>query len=163
EGRTKGYKSFRINKRADSQGDLLDVRPNGGTGDMGFAHGRPGSRTTGWGIVAGVTAFLFLSSRACADDALPVETLTKLKAATVFLKVESGKVSASGSGFVIRTEGQTVHIVTNNHVLDLTPEGQPRPGSINPVVTVVFNSGGKDEQSVRGEVVAADVRRDLAV
>ncbi len=132
---------------------------------MGFARAqqRGHGKQAALNAAVGVTAVLFLGVRAAADDGLPAETLNNLKAATVFLKVEAGKDSARGSGFVIRTEGQTVYVVTNNHVLDLTPEGQPRPGAINPAVTVVFNSGGKNEQSVRGEVVAADQRRDLAV
>src|SRR4051794_18896960 len=98
----------------------------------GFRGRRGGGREASWSAAIGVAAVLFLGSRAAADEALPVETLTHLKAATVFVKVESGKDAATGSGFVIRTEGQTVHVVTNNHVLDLTPEGRPRPGVLNP-------------------------------
>jgi hypothetical protein len=118
--------------------------------------------TLNWKLVFGLTAIFFLSSFASADEAMPAETLNKLKAATVFIKVEAGKERASGSGFVIRTEDRTVHVVTNNHVIDLTPEGQPQ-AVLKPTIAVVFNSGGKNEQSVRGEVVAADPRYDLAI
>lgn len=116
-----------------------------------------------WRYGLGLAVILVAGTRAAADDALPIQVLNTLKASTVFLKVDAGKDSSRGSGFVIKTEGQTVHVVTNNHVLDSTPEGRARPGALNPAVTVIFNSGGKDEQSARGEVVAADFRRDLAV
>ncbi len=111
----------------------------------------------------GLAALVVLSGPTVADDALPVETLTRLKSATVFLKLDAGKVAARGSGFVIRTEGQTAYIVTNNHVVDLTPKGQTRPAVLNWPVTVVFNSGARDEQSLVGQVIAADPRRDLAI
>jgi len=131
---------------------------------MGFADQQQGGLLGGYMLSRaplGVAAVLFLCGLASADDALPAETLKNFKAATVFLKVEAGGDSASGSGFVIRTEGQTVHVVTNHHVVNLTPDGQA--GAPKAAVTVVFNSGTKEEQSVKGEVVATDPRRDLAV
>jgi hypothetical protein len=57
--------------------------------------------TLNWKLVFGLTAIFFLSSFASADEAMPAETLNKLKAATVFIKVEAGKERASGSGFVV--------------------------------------------------------------
>jgi S1-C subfamily serine protease len=94
-----------------------------------------------------------------AEDSLPLETVKALKAATVFLKVEEGGESASGSGFLIKTEGQTAYLVTNNHVVDLS-EGKRRAA---PAITAIFDSGGKNERAARADVLAADVRRDLAV
>jgi hypothetical protein len=120
---------------------------------MGFA--------VNWRAVSALAAILFLSSIASADEALSAETLNTLKAATVFIKVEAGKDSASGSGFVIRVEGRTAYVATNNHVID-PAEGLQRP-TLKPTITVVFNSGGKNEQSVTGEVVAADPQYDLAI
>jgi S1-C subfamily serine protease len=105
---------------------------------------------------------LGLPSVAAAEDSLPLETLKSLKAATVFLKVEEGGESASGTGFVITTEGQTAYLVTNNHVIDLS-EGKPRRSGSLPAVTAVFGSGTKSERSARAEVLATDVRQDLAV
>lgn len=110
-----------------------------------------------------LSAVFFLSNLASADETLTAESLNKLKAATVFIKVEAGKERASGSGFVIRTEGRTAYVVTNHHVIDMTPEGESRPGALNTVISLVFNSGESNEQSVRGEVVATDPLTDLAV
>ena len=93
---------------------------------------------------------------------MPLETVKALKATTVFLKVESGGDAASGSGFVIKTEGQTGYLVTNNHVIDFS-EGKRQAAATAPVITAIFDSGGKNERSARAEVLAADLRRDLAV
>jgi hypothetical protein len=142
-----------------------------------------------------------------------VKTLQELKAATVFVKVETeqsgkvqlrpedakgegkgeikgGKYRATGSGFVIKVEGDVAYIVTNHHVvtpsLKVDPQDLPtprlRPGSrplprppldltYEPVTgslsegtfTVVFHSGTKQESSLPAEVVALDAGRDLAV
>jgi S1-C subfamily serine protease len=91
---------------------------------------------------------------AAADDTLPPETLANLKAATVFLKVEAGSDRASGSGFVIKSEGQTAFVVTNYHVI---------AGLSRPKITAVFGSGTRSEQAGTAQVVASDSRRDLAV
>jgi S1-C subfamily serine protease len=102
------------------------------------------------------------SPAAAGEDSLPPKTLAALKAATVFLKVEDGRDSGSGSGFVIKTEGQTAYLVTNNHVIDLS-DGQPSRAAAATTITAIFGSGTKNERSARAEVLAADVRRDLAV
>jgi S1-C subfamily serine protease len=94
--------------------------------------------------------------------------LADLKAATVFIRVETDRVSASGSGFLIRVDAGTGLVVTNNHVID--PEGAlPAPGRARagrgrrPAVTLVFHSGTRQEFSTGGEIVARDVEHDLAV
>jgi S1-C subfamily serine protease len=106
------------------------------------------------------------AGRGAAEDSLPLDTLARLKAATVFLKVGSGEEAASGSGFVVAVDGPTVYVVTNDHVLDLRPDPRPgerRPPRVTPKVTAVFGSGTADEQSVRAEVLASAPRSDLAV
>jgi S1-C subfamily serine protease len=97
-----------------------------------------------------------------AEDGLPREMLAKLKAATVFVKVEAKEGSGSGSGFVIKTEGQTAWFVTNNHVIDLT-DGKAGRAAPPPTITAVFNSGTPQEQTGRAELLAADPHWDLAV
>ena len=94
-----------------------------------------------------------------ADDAIPAKTLAELKAATVFIKVETARAAASGSGFVIRVDDDTALIVTNEHVV-VPPRALGAVGRIE----VVFNSGRpKDERVVVAELLAADASRDLAV
>jgi S1-C subfamily serine protease len=44
--------------------------------------------------------------------------VTAVKAATVFVKIKSKELAGSGSGFVIRVDGDTAYIVTNRHVVE---------------------------------------------
>src|SRR5262249_38613555 len=97
-----------------------------------------------------------------ADDTIPLKTLNAIKNATVFVKLDAGPLSASGSGFVLKTENQTGYIITNDHVV--TPP--TRPGLRRPAATavsVVFRSGTAQELVCPAEVVANDPDRDLAV
>jgi S1-C subfamily serine protease len=122
---------------------------------------------------------------AFADDALPAARLAALKDATVFIKVDKDGQGGSGSGFLVRADGDTGYIVTNHHVVTLvrrirhiTYHPLPRNGRglyipptireeeiplDSPAVSIVFSSGTANEQSVTGEVVASDRKVDLAV
>jgi S1-C subfamily serine protease len=133
---------------------------------MGLAdHQGPGRRRwarSEWRLTAALAALFLLCGHVSAGG-LDAQVLQKVKGSTVFVKVADGKEKATGSGFVVRSEGSTVYVVTNDHVVDLLPESRYRRGVVTPAVTLVFHSGTKNEQSVRGEVVAADMRRDLAI
>jgi S1-C subfamily serine protease len=103
--------------------------------------------------------------------------LQELEAATVYVRVVTPNIGgASGSGFVVRSVGDTAYVVTNHHVIeplkaeDLPPElrqrfgrgfRRPQPGPVE--ITAVFRSGTPDEQAVRAYAVADDVADDLAV
>ncbi len=142
-----------------------------------------------------VPAITLVAMAAYADDAIPPQTLAAIKSGTVFVKVKvkfnSEDRSGSGSGFVIKTEGDSAYIVTNHHVVDpaifglldrrpratssarsgvgsdaTSPDSDPRLITRHfktCTVTVVFQSGTPREKSARGEVLAADFARDLAV
>jgi hypothetical protein len=111
---------------------------------------------------------------------LSAQILSNLKAATVFIKVDAGQLSGTGSGFVSKVDGDTAYIVTNHHVVNpeaklLKPiriqRGRTTTYDIrvikikanNAVVSAVFDSGTREEQTIRAEVLAADPSRDLAV
>src|SRR4051812_32769469 len=71
-------------------------------------------------IVAGL---LVLSAPARAGG-IPVESLKKLKAASVYVKANFGlpipgskTLPGTGSGFLLRVDGETGFVVTNNHVI----------------------------------------------
>ena len=104
--------------------------------------------------------FLFaLDPSLRADDTIPAKTLEDLKAATVFIKVEAGRISQTGTGFVLKVDDDTALIVTNEHVVTV-----PRPFPPATRIEVVFQSGrAKLEKTVRAEVLATDAGRDLAV
>jgi S1-C subfamily serine protease len=104
-------------------------------------------------------AILMASTQiAPAQETLPLETVQTLKKATVFIKVPLGSKLASGSGWVMKVEGDTAYLVTNHHVIADAPKR-----SVYPEVTVVFQSGTKEEQVVPAEVLASQRESDLAV
>src|SRR5262249_4361806 len=91
-----------------------------------------------------------------------------IKAATVFIKVEAGALGATGSGFVVKSEGETAYVVTNHHVIESPTTGLPflpllLPPPKKPTITLVFGSGTAQERSGRAEVIADDEEDDLAV
>ncbi|MBI1918018.1 MAG: trypsin-like peptidase domain-containing protein [Planctomycetes bacterium] len=92
-----------------------------------------------------------------ADQAIPLKTLNELKGATVFIRVKAGPLSSSGSGFLVRVDGETGYLVTNHHVITPLRRGLPT------AVTAVFWSGTRKEQSAPAVVLASDPQYDLAV
>ncbi len=93
-----------------------------------------------------------------ADEGIPEKKLKELKAATVYVKVEGKQGTASGSGFLIRVEGETGLVATNHHVVAAV-RGRFTPQRY----ALVFWSGTKMERVLAGEVVASDPEQDLAV
>jgi S1-C subfamily serine protease len=104
---------------------------------------------------------------------LSAAMLKQLKDATVFIKREAGQLSATGSGFVMKLDGEAAYIITNHHVIDPTGErlSISRSGRIRvvkvrasgAVILAVFRSGTREERALNAEVVASDPSRDLAV
>src|SRR5207248_2656779 len=87
-------------------------------------------------------------------------TLEEVKAATVLIKVQSGPLSTSGSGFIMKVRNGSALIATNCHVV------APRPtldeAGEKSQVTVVLDSGTRKPRSFEAEVLALDPERDLA-
>jgi len=126
-----------------------------------------------------------------ANDGIPLDTLKKIKDATVYVKVEADNESGSGSGFVMKADSKSALVVTNHHVIqpkiiEVVTSGPGRgpfghgpfgPPSFrfgmtpkiimrtcnNAKATVVLYSGTSQEESVRAEVLAADPELDLAI
>ncbi|MBL8796723.1 MAG: trypsin-like peptidase domain-containing protein [Planctomycetia bacterium] len=108
-------------------------------------------------------AVLSLSVVSRADAALKAETLTALKAATVYVQVDfyspgNGPVTSTASGFLIKAEGETGYVLTNRHTV--TP---PAQHFLAAPPLVVFASGTKEEKTARAEVIITDPVRDLAI
>ncbi|MBI4028594.1 MAG: trypsin-like peptidase domain-containing protein [Verrucomicrobia bacterium] len=94
-----------------------------------------------------------------ANEAIPAQVLDGIKSATVFVKVAvNGHAKGSGSGFLIKVDGETGYITTNSHVV--APQAK---GDSNPQLSVVFWSGAGKELAVPAVLVAADRERDLAL
>jgi predicted Zn finger-like uncharacterized protein len=98
-------------------------------------------------------------------------TVEDLKSATVFIKVVAGPIRGTGSGFLVRVEGQTGYVVTNTHVIGLevstAPRGRSAPKVRVPLpaaqISIIFWSGTSKEQSSPAHVVFSDPDRDLAL
>lgn len=91
---------------------------------------------------------------------LPADQLKKIKAATVFIKMTAGPVRGTGSGFLVKVDGTTGFVASNDHVV----AGPRTPlGRLQSKVELVFHSGTKDEWAAPGEVVGQDSERDLAL
>ena len=100
------------------------------------------------------------------------DTIKKVQAATVYLKVQAGRLRGSGTGFVIQSAGNTVLVATNDHVVNPHLEGLPRNDDSSrsqpqPTIVAVFQSGARSgvEQSLSARIIAADrdEKRDLAI
>jgi hypothetical protein len=96
-------------------------------------------------------------------DGIPVKTLNALKSATVFVKVDYGRVGmATGSGFLIKADGEIGYVVTNHHVVSAPPK-MPAHLVAGRKLSLVFWSGMKKEKVVAAEIVATNPSRDLAI
>ena len=99
---------------------------------------------------------LCFSGAVHAQDVIPKKTLTKLKDATVFIRVSQGRQGGTGSGFLFKKDKKFAYIITNEHVVR-------KEGRVERVVEVDFYSGTANRRAMPAEVVSEDDSRDLAV
>ena len=105
------------------------------------------------------------------DGVIPLQLVEEIKQATAFIKMDAGPLSGSGSGFVMKVEGGTIYVVTNDHVVTPPSTTVVSIGRLRrlvkptqkPTITVVLHSGTPREQSIPAEVMATDAEADLAV
>ncbi|HVV99164.1 MAG TPA: serine protease [Planctomycetaceae bacterium] len=135
-------------------------------------------------LLTAVVLSIFLLDAARADEGLPPQVLQNVKAATVFVRLKVGSIPvSSGSGFVIRQEGENTLIATNHHVIqmpdyfgtapipaEITGELRTRILELRKLVSgktpetyVVFGSGSAQEQSLQAEILGEDPIHDLAI
>jgi len=96
------------------------------------------------------------------QESLPLKAVAAIKEATVMITTTAqanAGVGGSGSGFLIRVEGQTAYVVTNSHVIS------PRKGLSGGLssIKVVLRRGTRAERKVAGDLVASSSARDLAI
>jgi S1-C subfamily serine protease len=99
---------------------------------------------------------------AAGQESLPREAVAAIKAATVLITTTAGADRSSGgtgSGFLIRVEGETAYVATNNHVVS----ARNRLAGEQVSVTVVIRCGTKAERKLPAEIVAASPESDLAI
>ena len=114
-------------------------------------------------MVRSIAVSLLMIVPLAAQDAMPADKLTLFKRASVLVLVERDDNGGTGSGFLIRADGQTGYIATNYHVIDLDYKQPNRNLPRTESVQVVFDSGQLGERVVHAEVVATDPEHDLAI
>src|SRR4051794_887195 len=107
-------------------------------------------------LLAAVLAVLLAAVGSARPDGIPAEVLQKIKSATVLVQTQLPPVTAVGTGFVVKVEGNSAIIVTSSRVLG-PPKGAP--GSSR----VMFDSGRKGERMYPTELLFLDRARDLAI
>lgn len=60
---------------------------------------------------------------------LDEKLLAKTSRATVFVRVDLGSQTATGSGFLVKSVGDTAYVITNFHVIDLEEKAAPNPAN----------------------------------
>jgi S1-C subfamily serine protease len=90
-------------------------------------------------------------------------SLDEIKKAVTYIKVEAGEHSSTGSGFLLRAEGNGGLVATNCHVVAGALASRAEGPGNAAKVKVVFDSGLPSEHEHDGEVVAADGEVDLAL
>jgi S1-C subfamily serine protease len=69
-------------------------------------------------MFAVIAAGIYGASSAQCDESILPEVVQSIKKATVFVKIKGEGIEGSGSGFVVKVDGRTTYIVTNNHVVE---------------------------------------------
>lgn len=101
---------------------------------------------------------LFLTGEARAEDGVPAKVLADLKAGTVFIKVQTARGKATGSGFVVASNTGSALIVTNKHVI------APKTlGEVTGIQVVFHSEQPGSEQTLDAVVLVTDPDEDLAV
>jgi S1-C subfamily serine protease len=107
-----------------------------------------------------------IASSALAQE-IPAQVLNDLKRGTVFLRVQAGSRTASGSGFLVHVDGATGLLVTNHHVVmvPVTVGRLIQSTRLVPASSVhaVFFSGTKDEVAYPAEILATIPDTDLTI
>lgn len=118
----------------------------------------PFSRSRSNSYIAATIAVLTLCwlDQASSQESIPDDTLQKLKGGTVFVRVDMGAESGTGSGFLIDKKGEFAYLVTNEHVVR-------QRGRVKRSVYVDFFSGTRKKKSLQATVLSEDRSRDLAV
>ena len=108
-------------------------------------------------ISVGLLLFMFLMGSAGHAQSIPAPQLAGLKAATALVLANMAEGDSSGSGFLMKREGNVGFIATNAHVVETQSK-------LRRQVRVVFNSGiPNQERTLPAEVLGEDSSRDIAI
>ena len=80
----------------------------------------------------------------------------------MFVRTMNNDAFGVGTGFIIKTEGDTVYIATNHHVIDAERDGEVVKEE-RTRYRVTFEGDDRETESVRAELLAKDEEHDLAI
>jgi len=108
------------------------------------------------------------AASAFAQDGIKKEKMAEIKAASVFIRNQSGPYNSSGSGFVVSSTDEYLLIATNAHVVDSEHMNDKVYWETLKMVnyakfTVLFDSGTVNERSAKAVVMAYDPTADIAI
>lgn len=83
-------------------------------------------------------------------------SLSDVVESTAYIVVEGGGNTYSGTGFLVRRDGDVGVLATNAHVVEV-------PGQGDPTINAVFGSGQPDARKVRATIIGLDRSHDLAL
>jgi len=104
-----------------------------------------------------IFAAAFISLSAAAIDEVPEKILKRGMDATVRIISENGSGQRLGSGFLVKSSGNTGLVVTNAHVVNTDI------ATTNVYASVRFRSGAAQTNEVQGQIISVDSARDLAI
>ena len=93
---------------------------------------------------------------------LSSELRNKFKAATVFVHTNNDGAFGTGTGFVIKVDGDTVYMATNHHVINAERDGEVVHKE-RTRIRVTFDGDDRETESVKAELLAADEEHDIAI
>lgn len=96
------------------------------------------------------------------NGGLKSEERNALKTATVRVETTVGKETGSGSGFVVKVDGDDVYIATNQHVVSAGKDGKDI-NDFEARLRVRFAGEDLKAEPIRAELLASDQEHDLAI
>jgi predicted Zn finger-like uncharacterized protein len=121
-GRGKSNPSNDVASTTPDSVPVLGSMPAPTAGGNPAPSGNPNTGTNA-NTITNTNAIQGPTSRQVAD--LSPEILNRTKRATAFIQVEVGNVGATGSGFLVRSSGDTAYLVTNHHVIAVDDDEPP--------------------------------------
>jgi hypothetical protein len=93
---------------------------------------------------------------------LSSELRNKLKASTVYVHTNNDGAFGTGTGFVVKVDGDTVYMATNHHVINAERDGEVVKKE-RTRFRVTFDGDDRKTESVKAELLAADEDHDIAI
>ncbi len=93
---------------------------------------------------------------------VPAEIRNELRKSTVWVRTANDGDYGTGTGFVIRKDGDDVYIATNHHVTDAQRHGQ-EVDIKRTRYRVLFAGEDPNGETYRADLIAADAEHDLAI